>query len=90
MRIGIDCRLWNESGVGRYLGNLVEQLLIIDRKNNYTLFVLSKDIENIKYQILASRRSGSNIKYRGTFNKTTKTGTEDCCDYRWRKRIFCY
>jgi len=55
MRIGVDARLWNESGVGRYIRNLVEQLLIIDRKNNYTLFVLSKDIENIKYQI-------SNIK----------------------------
>lgn len=49
MRIGIDCRLWNESGVGRYIRNLVEYLAIIDRKNEYVLFVLSKDFESIKY-----------------------------------------
>ncbi|MEK7517406.1 MAG: glycosyltransferase family 1 protein [Patescibacteria group bacterium] len=55
MKIGIDARLWNESGVGRYIRNLVQQLLIIDKKNNYSLFVLSKDKENIKYKI-------SNIK----------------------------
>src|SRR3990170_6776804 len=51
MRIGIDCRLWNESGVGRYTRNLVEQLLIIDRKNSYVFFVLPKDKEDLKSQI---------------------------------------
>jgi len=55
MKIGIDCRLWDETGVGRYIRNLVEQLLTIDKKNEYILFVLSRDEENIKYQI-------SNIK----------------------------
>jgi glycosyltransferase involved in cell wall biosynthesis len=47
MRIGIDCRLWNESGVGRYVRNLVEQLQIIDHKNKYVLFVGRKDREEI-------------------------------------------
>jgi glycosyltransferase involved in cell wall biosynthesis len=51
MKIGIDCRLWNETGVGRYIRNLVLNLQKIDKKNEYTLFVLSKDYENIKSQI---------------------------------------
>jgi len=51
MRIGIDCRLWNESGVGRYVRNLVEQLQIIDRENKYVLFVGRKDREEILNQV---------------------------------------
>ncbi len=51
MRIGIDCRLWNESGVGRYTRNLVSNLAKIDKKNIYTLFVLSKDYENVVSQM---------------------------------------
>lgn len=47
MKIGIDCRLWGESGIGRYTRNLIEQLLIIDKKNKYTLFILSKDYDQI-------------------------------------------
>ncbi|MDZ4228056.1 MAG: glycosyltransferase family 1 protein [Candidatus Levybacteria bacterium] len=47
MKIGIDCRLWSESGIGRYTRNLIEQLLIIDKKNKYTLLILSKDYDQI-------------------------------------------
>jgi glycosyltransferase involved in cell wall biosynthesis len=39
MRIGIDARFWNESGVGRYVRNLVKNLAEIDAKNDYVLFV---------------------------------------------------
>ncbi|MBI5122412.1 glycosyltransferase family 4 protein [Candidatus Roizmanbacteria bacterium] len=39
MRIGIDARLWNETGIGRYIRNLVENLQKIDKKNEYVLFV---------------------------------------------------
>jgi glycosyltransferase involved in cell wall biosynthesis len=38
MRIGIDVRLWNETGVGRYIRNLVWQLEKLDKKNDYVLF----------------------------------------------------
>lgn len=48
MKIGIDVRLWSESGVGRYIRNLVYNLALVDKKNNYTLFVLKKDIGSIK------------------------------------------
>lgn len=39
MRIGIDARLWNETGVGRYIRNLVFELQTLDKKNEYVLFV---------------------------------------------------
>lgn len=32
MRIGIDCRLWNETGIGRYTRNLVKNLEALDKK----------------------------------------------------------
>jgi glycosyltransferase involved in cell wall biosynthesis len=48
MRIGIDCRLWNETGVGRYIRNLVAQLNEIDDRNVYTLFALSSHAKEIK------------------------------------------
>jgi glycosyltransferase involved in cell wall biosynthesis len=50
MKIGIDCRLWSETGVGRYIRNLVGQLQEIDKENEYVLFVLSKDREQINSQ----------------------------------------
>lgn len=50
MRIGIDCRLWNESGVGRYTRNLIKNLKDIDRENEYVLFVLLKDQKEILKQ----------------------------------------
>jgi glycosyltransferase involved in cell wall biosynthesis len=51
MRIGIDARLWDQTGVGRYIRNLVTHLQKIDKKNNYVLFVRSQDLENFKSQI---------------------------------------
>jgi len=39
MRIGIDARLWNETGVGRYIRNLVWNLQELDKVNTYVLFV---------------------------------------------------
>lgn len=48
MKIGIDCRFWNESGVGRYTRNLVRELQVIDKQNSYTLFCISKNIQEVK------------------------------------------
>lgn len=41
MRIGIDCRMYGleHAGSGRYILNLVENLLKIDNQNQYVLFV---------------------------------------------------
>jgi glycosyltransferase involved in cell wall biosynthesis len=44
-RIGIDCRLWSEAGVGRYIRNLVKNLAEIDHDNDYYLFLLPKNLK---------------------------------------------
>jgi glycosyltransferase involved in cell wall biosynthesis len=51
MRIGIDVRLWNETGVGRYTRNLIKYLQILDKENEYVLFVGSENYEDLKSQI---------------------------------------
>jgi len=51
MRIGIDCRLWEQTGVGRYTRSIVLNLQEIDNKNQYVLFVRPEDLENLKSQI---------------------------------------
>lgn len=51
MRIGIDARLWSQSGIGRYLRNLAVGLEGIDKKNEYVLFARSVDKEEIEKKI---------------------------------------
>jgi glycosyltransferase involved in cell wall biosynthesis len=51
MRIGIDTRFWNESGVGRYVRNLIKNLSEIDTINEYILIVSPQfDSEQIKHK----------------------------------------
>lgn len=55
MRIGIDARLYNESGNGRYLRNLLLQLRLSDHDNSYVVFCLKKDYEAIKLVLSSDR-----------------------------------
>ena len=53
MKIGIDSRMYGpkHTGIGRYVQNLVENLLEIDKENSYVLFVKddrTEEIENLK------------------------------------------
>lgn len=48
MKIGIDARFLNESGVGRYLRNLISRLRVIDKKNQYSILLLKKDYERFE------------------------------------------
>lgn len=48
MTIGIDGRLWNQTGVGRYIRNLVSNLVEIDKKNQYVLFVQRQDVDQVR------------------------------------------
>jgi glycosyltransferase involved in cell wall biosynthesis len=48
MRIGIDGRLWNQTGVGRYIRNISLNLSEIDNKNEYVLFVRTEDRKEIE------------------------------------------
>ena len=50
-KIGIDVRLWGETGIGRYIRNLVSGLLDLDSENQYVLFCRPEDIEDIKFLI---------------------------------------
>jgi glycosyltransferase involved in cell wall biosynthesis len=51
MKIGIDARFWNQTGVGRYTRNLVKNLENVDKKNNYVLFVRKADIQSVKKEV---------------------------------------
>src|SRR3989344_5402766 len=48
MKIGIDCRLWNETGIGRYIRNLIINLIELDGKNEYVLFMQNEDCPKLK------------------------------------------
>lgn len=51
MKIGIDARFWNETGVGRYIRNLVHELQLIDSTNDYVLFIRKSDLSEVKSHI---------------------------------------
>jgi glycosyltransferase involved in cell wall biosynthesis len=51
MRIGIDARLWEQTGVGRYIRNLVVNLQKIDKKNEYILFVRNQDLRSVEKDV---------------------------------------
>lgn len=50
LRIIIDARMIGESGVGRYIKNLIEQLQIIDNKNDYFILLRKKDYEDLTFK----------------------------------------
>ncbi|MBI5613812.1 glycosyltransferase family 4 protein [Candidatus Gottesmanbacteria bacterium] len=39
MKIGIDARLYSETGVGRYIANIISQLQQIDHENEYVVYM---------------------------------------------------
>ena len=51
--IGIDARLWSETGVGRYIRNLVKELIDLDTTNLYVLFVRKKDAAAVRESVHA-------------------------------------
>src|SRR3989344_3802975 len=48
LRVGIDARFLNQSGVGRYLRNLISSLQILHKKNKYFIFLLPSDHAQFK------------------------------------------
>src|SRR5258706_1963372 len=66
-RIGIDCRLWGETGVGRYIRILVSNLQEIDKTNEYVLFALPKnkpDIQSIIHNSHLRQGFGGQAKFK--------------------------
>lgn len=52
MKIGIDARMYRSAtaGIGRYSQNLIKNLLAIDSKNQYVLFMTDEDYKEFKPQ----------------------------------------
>jgi len=81
MTIGIDCRLWNETGVGRYIRNLVENLVVFDQRNVYILFCLHKDQENLKSRI--SHPKGTSFGEAANLKRNKENFKIVIADIRW-------
>ena len=86
MRIGIDCRLWNESGVGRYIRNLVERLLILDKRNQYVLFVLTKDENEMLKQVQHDKKEVQNDRDQ-VRNENVKIVVADVCWHSFEEQL---
>lgn len=50
MKIVIDGRMWSESGVGRYIRNLVLELQKLDTQNVFSILLLKKDFEKLNFE----------------------------------------
>lgn len=61
MKIGIDARLWSQTGVGRYTQELVKNLAEIDKENQYTLFLRKAEFNNFQFSIF-NQFSNSNFQ----------------------------
>lgn len=49
MRIVIDARMYKESGIGRYIRNLISHLENFDKKNDYFILHLKSDYDTLEY-----------------------------------------
>lgn len=49
MKIAIDARMYQQSGIGRYIRNLIEQLQKLDKQNEYLILLSKKDYDNLKF-----------------------------------------
>src|SRR3989344_8773463 len=50
MKIVIDGRMINESGIGRYLQNLIAELQKLDRENEYLILLLREDYQKLHFE----------------------------------------
>ncbi|MGE5041275.1 MAG: glycosyltransferase family 4 protein [Candidatus Levyibacteriota bacterium] len=59
-KIGIDARLWLQTGIGRYIRNLVIGLGNLDKENSYVLFVRPEDQQEIT-GVIAGMKYGNHF-----------------------------
>ncbi len=48
MRIGLDARLYNQTGVGRYIRNLISELAKLDIENEYFVYLRKEEYDSFK------------------------------------------
>ncbi|MCX6782656.1 MAG: glycosyltransferase family 1 protein [Candidatus Levybacteria bacterium] len=63
MRIGIDARLWNETGVGRYIRSLFYYLSEYDIENEYIWFLGKKEFNTLELPSKKWKKVESNIHW---------------------------
>lgn len=47
MKIGIDARLYTQTGVGRYIRNVIEELSILDTENDYIVYLRKDEFDDL-------------------------------------------
>lgn len=63
MRIGIDGRLWNETGVGRYIRSLYHYLPELDKENEYIWFLSKKEFETLEMPSPKWKKIETNVRW---------------------------
>lgn len=63
MKIGFDARLINESGVGRYIRNLLRSLSDIDDKNEYLIYLPSSEFNKFKIKNKLWTKKTLNVRW---------------------------
>jgi len=66
MKIGIDARLYSQTGVGRYIRNLTRELVRLDKKNNYVVFLTSEDFGTFKLPNKRWKKVRTNVRWHST------------------------
>ncbi len=76
MRIGVDARIWGSSGrgVGRYIQNLVENLEIVDRKNQYFIFLREKGFNSYQPKSKAFHKVLADVPWYGAQEQVVMPG----------------
>lgn len=49
MKIGIDARMYSQSGIGRYIRNLVSNLQDLDEENEYFILLQNEEYESLNF-----------------------------------------
>ncbi len=63
MKIGIDGRLINQTGVGRYIQELINNLQLLDKVNTYLIFLPADTAQKFKVQNSKFKVQGINIRW---------------------------
>ncbi len=63
MKIGIDARLIKQTGVGRYIQELVRNLTEIDKENSYLLFLRKEEFEKLPVPSSNFQKKETNIRW---------------------------
>ncbi len=65
MKIAIDARLYNESGIGRYIRNLIDKLENLDLKNEYYILLLKDQYSRMNFNNKLFNRVLADFKWYG-------------------------